>query len=59
MLNRVRRSASLISLSGLVAAGFVASVIVTSPIASATAIGDARAQAAALNASISQLQNNR
>jgi cell wall-associated NlpC family hydrolase len=52
----VRRTTSLISLTGLVTVGFAATVIVTSPIAGATAIGDARAQAQALNASINQLQ---
>jgi cell wall-associated NlpC family hydrolase len=51
-----RRATSLISLSGLVAAGVLASVVGTVPIASATSIGDARAQAAALTASINQLQ---
>jgi cell wall-associated NlpC family hydrolase len=51
-----RRATSLISLSGLVATGVLASVVGTVPIASATSIGDARAQAAALTASINQLQ---
>ncbi|HVU62196.1 MAG TPA: NlpC/P60 family protein [Mycobacteriales bacterium] len=49
----VRRSTSLIALSGLAAAAFA---VTTSPPASATAIGDARAQAAALTTSIDRLQ---
>jgi cell wall-associated NlpC family hydrolase len=54
--SRARRPTSLISLAGLVAVGFAATAVLTSPAASATAIGDARAQAAALASSVNQLQ---
>lgn len=53
---RARRTTSLLSVSGLVLAGLAAAAIVISPAASATAIGNARAQAATLTSSIDQLQ---
>ncbi|HVW80051.1 MAG TPA: C40 family peptidase [Mycobacteriales bacterium] len=49
-------SRRLIALSGLVAAGMAATAVITSPFANATTIGDARAQAAALAASVDKLQ---